>query len=67
MTLSKAVTNGVIANDGEWITIQRVLIARVLKDGTFNIPALKRVAKRCLSVTRGKRPEPKNVFKEMAL
>ena len=42
------------------------LISRVLKDGTFNIPALKRVAKRSLSVTPGKRPELKDVLKVMA-
>ena len=41
------------------------IIERVLKDGKFNIPALKRIAKKCLSATPGKRPELEDALKEM--
>ena len=41
------------------------IVERVLKDGKFNIPALKRIAKKCLSATPGKRPELEDALKEM--
>ena len=41
------------------------LVHRVLKDGKFNVPALKRVAKNCLSTYPGKRPELKDFLQEI--
>ena len=38
---------------------------RVLKDGKFNVPALKSTAKKCLTASPGKRPELKDVLIEM--
>ena len=42
----------------------RALVHRVLKDGNFDIPALKKTDKTCLSLTTVKRPEMKDVLKE---
>jgi len=44
-----------------------VLIHRALKEGKFDVPALKSVAKKCLSVSARKRPELKDVLNEMGL
>lgn len=41
------------------------LVHRVLKDGKFNVPALKSVAKNCLSTNPGKRSELKEVLQEI--
>lgn len=41
------------------------LIHRVLNDGKFDVPTLKSVAKKCLSVSARKRPELKHVLNEM--
>ena len=41
------------------------LIHRVLKDGKFDVPALKSTAKKCLTASPGKRPELQDVLKEM--
>ena len=41
------------------------LIHRVLEDGKFDVPALKSTAKKCLTASPGKRPELKDVLKEM--
>ena len=41
------------------------LINRVLIDSKFDIPALKSAAKKCLSSSPGKRPELRDVLKEM--
>ena len=41
------------------------LIHRVLKDGKFDVPALKSTAKKCLTASPEKRPELKDVLKEM--
>ena len=41
------------------------LINRVLKDGKFDVPALKSAAKSCLSASPGKRPELKDILQEM--
>ena len=43
------------------------LIHRVLKDGKFNVPALKSTAKKCLTTSPGKRLEITDVLKEMGL
>ena len=43
----------------------RALIHRVLKDGKFDVPAFKSVAKKCLSVSARKRPELKHVLNEI--
>ena len=40
-------------------------IHRVLKDGKFDVPALKSTAKKCLTASPGKRLELKGVLKEM--
>ena len=41
------------------------LIHRVLNDGKFDVPAFKSTAKKCLTASPGKRPELKDVLKEM--
>jgi len=43
------------------------LIHRVLKDGKFDVPDLKSVAKKCLSVNARKHVELKDVLNEMGL
>ena len=43
------------------------LILQVLKDGKFNVPALKSTAKKNLSASPGKRQELKDVLKGMGL
>ena len=45
--------------------ILQALVHRVLKDGNFDIPAKKKTYKTRLSLTTEKRPEMKNVLKEM--
>ena len=45
--------------------ILRALVHRVLKDGNFDIPAKKKTDKTRLSSTTVKRPEMKDVLKEM--
>ena len=45
--------------------ILQALVHRVLKDGDFDIPAKKKTDKTRLSLTTVKRPEMKDVLKEM--
>ena len=42
-----------------------VLVSRVLKDGKFHIPALKKIVKNCLITNPGKRPKLDEVLREI--
>ena len=42
-----------------------VLVSRVLRDGKFHIPALKRIAKNCVTTNPGKRPKLDEVLREI--